>query len=406
MKHFFLQAVALFAIAASAAWVHAAGAATLNISPATGTFEAGTTFTAGVYVSSQDQVMNAASGVLSFPLDTLQVISLSKNGSVANLWVQEPAYSNFDGTVTFEGVALNQGFQGASGKLLDVRFQVKKTGSATVNFTSGTILANDGKGTNVLTGFSGASYSFSKEMPPPLPPSAPKANAPFVISSPAFSASSVPSAESGEVPRPAVLSFSATTQNPQGPFRIEGKSGADLMIKTYLIGANEFFILETAADRNGDWHADQESALGGGTWRVTAKAFDKDGNESKESDPLTIEVPSTFSLIRSSLGEWGATGLAVILILGLLIVFFYFVLHHVQLTELRFKKELWRFKTALHADLRKLDKDLVGAEKGELTVDLTPGKIEKLRRGLKSEITAIEKDVEEEMKELEKIDRA
>ena len=136
------------------------------------------------------------------------------------------------------------------------------------------------------------------------------------------------------------------------------------MIKTYLIGANEFFILETAADRNGDWHADQESALGGGTWRVTAKAFDKDGNESKESDPLTIEVPSTFSLIRSSLGEWGATGLAVILILGLLIVFFYFVLHHVQLTELRFKKELWRFKTALHADLRKLDKDLVGAEKG------------------------------------------
>ena len=136
---------------------HAAEAATLKILPASGAFEEGTTFSVGVYVSSPDQAMNAASGVLSFPTDLLQVVSLSKSDSIANLWVQEPSYSNFDGRINFEGVVLNPGFKGSSGKIIQIRFRVRKVGSATVRFNSGMVLANDGKGTNILEGLRSAS---------------------------------------------------------------------------------------------------------------------------------------------------------------------------------------------------------------------------------------------------------
>lgn len=146
-----------------------ARAASLYLSPATGSYNIGQTFSVGVYVSSADQAMNAASGIISFPSDKLEVTSLSKTGSIFTLWVQEPSFSNSAGTVNFEGIALNPGFTGASGKLLTVNFRVKAGGVATLNFSSGLVLANDGHGTNILTGLGNASFSLGV-----IKPSAPE----------------------------------------------------------------------------------------------------------------------------------------------------------------------------------------------------------------------------------------
>ena len=71
-----------------------ASAATLYFSPSSGSYAAGSVVTANIYVSSVDQAMNAASGVISFPADKLSVEALSKSGSVFSLWVQEPSFSN------------------------------------------------------------------------------------------------------------------------------------------------------------------------------------------------------------------------------------------------------------------------------------------------------------------------
>ena len=71
-----------------------AEAATLSFSPSFGSHASGNTFSVGVFVSSADQAMNAASGAISFPADKLEVISLSKTGSIFTLWVQEPSFSN------------------------------------------------------------------------------------------------------------------------------------------------------------------------------------------------------------------------------------------------------------------------------------------------------------------------
>jgi hypothetical protein len=136
-----------------------AQAASLYFSPSSGSYSIGQTFTIPVYVSSSDQAINAASGIISFPQDKLQVMSLSKAGSIMSLWVQEPSFSNTIGTINFEGIVLNPGFIGNSGKIINITFRAKSQGTTPLSITSASILANDGKGTNILTSSGSASYN-------------------------------------------------------------------------------------------------------------------------------------------------------------------------------------------------------------------------------------------------------
>lgn len=185
-KIFKIAAAFLFLSALPAA----AEAATLYISPSSGSYAVGAAFSASVYVSSADQAMNAASGGISFPKDKLEVTSISKAGSIFSLWVQEPAFSNSTGFINFEGIVLNPGFRGSGGKILTISFKAKSAGQASLYFSSGSCLANDGAGTNILTGMGSANYQLSaasvspetpteqtpekNRPPPPGVPAAPK----------------------------------------------------------------------------------------------------------------------------------------------------------------------------------------------------------------------------------------
>ena len=133
-------------------------AATLSFSPSSGSYTVTSTFPVAVYVSSSDQAVNAASGVILFPADTLEVVSISKNGSIIGLWAQEPSFSNSEGRATFEGIILNPGFRGQAGKIITITFKVKATRSASLTFSSASVLANDGQGTNILTTLGNASF--------------------------------------------------------------------------------------------------------------------------------------------------------------------------------------------------------------------------------------------------------
>jgi len=134
----------------------AANAASLYLSPSLGSYQVDKTFSVSVFVSSPDQAMNAAGGVITFPADKIEVTSLSKSGTIFSLWVQEPNFSNSAGTINFEGIIMNPGFTGASGKIITINFKTKNGGQATLNFSSGSILANDGAGTNILASMGSA----------------------------------------------------------------------------------------------------------------------------------------------------------------------------------------------------------------------------------------------------------
>jgi len=161
--------------------IKSAHAATLYLSPQAAGESAGQSFTVNVDVSSADQAMNAAQGVIEFPTDKLEVISLSTADSVITLWVQPPSFSNKDGVIDFQGVAVNPGFEGSAGKILTIKFRAKAAGSAAVTFTSGSVLANDGKGTNILTALTSAVFVIAPVPPPRSGVPAPSTPAPATL---------------------------------------------------------------------------------------------------------------------------------------------------------------------------------------------------------------------------------
>lgn len=63
------------------------------------------------------------------------------------------------------GVILNPGFIGPSGKIVDIVFRVKNTGSAVLKYSQAAILANDGIGTNVTVLNDGATFTFLEAKP-------------------------------------------------------------------------------------------------------------------------------------------------------------------------------------------------------------------------------------------------
>ncbi len=148
-------------------------AATLNFSPSSGSYTVGSSITVAISVSSTDQAMNAASGVVSFPRDKLELTSLSKAASIFTLWVVEPSFSNDTGEATFEGVVPNPGFTGTTGKIITANFRVKAPGTALVSFSSGSVLANDGKGSDILTSLGSAQFTLSSAAFVPEAPEAP-----------------------------------------------------------------------------------------------------------------------------------------------------------------------------------------------------------------------------------------
>jgi len=96
--------------------------ASLYLSPSTGTYNIGDTFSVILNVDTEGKSINAAEGNLSFPKDKLRVLNISRGSSIFNLWTQEPSFSNSDGTITFGGGLPHPGYIGSSGSILTARF--------------------------------------------------------------------------------------------------------------------------------------------------------------------------------------------------------------------------------------------------------------------------------------------
>lgn len=126
-----------------------AHAAVLKAIPTATSYAVGDTIWVKVVVSSDTQSINGAAATITYPTDLLSLSSISKTGSIMTLWAQEPTFSNATGTAKFEAIALN-GFTGTNGTVVTLVFKAKKAGTASVEVTSGSVLANNGEGTNVL----------------------------------------------------------------------------------------------------------------------------------------------------------------------------------------------------------------------------------------------------------------
>jgi len=134
----------------------------LYLSPSSGMYKVGSTFLITVKVNSGGVAINAAEGIIKFNPAQVNVLSISKSGSIFTLWTQEPTFSNSKGEIVFGGGS-PKAFKGTAGTIISITFKAKTTGVASINFSSGMILAADGKGTNVLGNLIGGNYTFKAE---------------------------------------------------------------------------------------------------------------------------------------------------------------------------------------------------------------------------------------------------
>ncbi|MFH1423700.1 MAG: cohesin domain-containing protein [Candidatus Nealsonbacteria bacterium] len=150
-----------------------AAAASLYLSPSMGTYTVGNTFLVQAKVSTGGAAINAADGTLVFNANDLEVVKITKEESVFSLWVQDPVFSNSLGTINFAGGKPSPGFTGASGTIINITFKVKTSGTTNLTFASGSVLADDGMGTNILASMGSGVYTLSTKGIAPVVPSTP-----------------------------------------------------------------------------------------------------------------------------------------------------------------------------------------------------------------------------------------
>lgn len=127
-----------------------ASAAILQVNSDSGIISPGNTATLYISVNSEGVSINNAEARISYSPDVIDVLSVSKGSSIFSLWVEEPAFSNYAGTITFSGGLPNPGFSGVNGPIMTAVVRAKKAGRAEFAITSAAVRANDGMGTDIL----------------------------------------------------------------------------------------------------------------------------------------------------------------------------------------------------------------------------------------------------------------
>jgi len=131
-------------------------AAELGLNPESGTYVTGSLIPVDVLVDTEGDSVNAVSGEIVYDPSQLIATSISRIGSVVDLWLEEPSVKS-PGVVEFEGLILNPGFSGVE-KIVTINFDVISPGETEISFLSGLVLANDGFGTNVANRLGASSF--------------------------------------------------------------------------------------------------------------------------------------------------------------------------------------------------------------------------------------------------------
>jgi hypothetical protein len=134
-------------------------AASLYLSPASGNYSVGQTFTVTVKTNTQSAAVNTAEAHLVYSSDTLELVAIAQGSTFYLPAPNSP--SKVTGKVYFGGGLPTPGYTGTAGLLGSMTFRAKAVGAASVSISTGEVLLNDGFGTNALTNYTGASFNIA-----------------------------------------------------------------------------------------------------------------------------------------------------------------------------------------------------------------------------------------------------
>lgn len=373
--HFSLWAIVLFFVPL------VVSAANLSLSPSNGNYEVGDRIQLRVLLSS-DVSVNAVSGVLATPSEYFVVESVSKNASVLNFWVTEPTFSKSSGVVRFEGVALN-GFSGSSGTIVTVTLKAVKAGSASVQFQTGQILANDGQGTDVTGSLSRGTYTVVEPIVKPKPPAPEK----------------VLPVENVEIVQP--------LPTLKAPIILKGRQYSESIVEgTSLYPYSQVLLTFVSQDNgkifitgltlgDGSFTIPTPRSLRHGYYSVSVVIVQEDSKNSEPSNTLVFVIGNIFSDIG-----WQIWLLIFILILALIYLVIGMYVH--RKSNKRHKKmasnEQKQAREVLHKSFDVLREDIRASDEGKSTIN------ERKRIGvLKKDLDDAERVIDKEIKDIESL---
>jgi hypothetical protein len=114
-------------------------AATLEFSPADGTYKVGDTISIKLMVDGGATDVNAAEATVSYDKTHLSAKSVSKDGSVFTLWTQEPTISSTKGTISLGG-GTPSAFSGKK-TIATLVLKAEKEGTATLSISDGSVVS-------------------------------------------------------------------------------------------------------------------------------------------------------------------------------------------------------------------------------------------------------------------------
>jgi hypothetical protein len=125
----------------------------------------GEIFPLQVNIRGMKESINAVSLNFSYNPDQLQVVDISTKDSFANIFIDKKIDNNA-GTGSLIGGLANPGYSGDKGNFATVYLRGLKPGITTVRFLpSSSVLANNGRGDNLLSSFGSASYLIVSDTP-------------------------------------------------------------------------------------------------------------------------------------------------------------------------------------------------------------------------------------------------
>jgi len=374
----------------------ASAGATLFVSPDNGTYSIGDLFSVLVNVNTGGQPINAVSGQINFDNSRLQISSLGFAKSILTIWTEEPSFSNEGGVVRFSGGVPNPGYTGASGSILRITFQPKAKGQASVIFISGSVLANDGKGTNILDNLKGGIYSVVAVAEKPIKtetiPTAPLIETKI-----------------SKITTPPVITSWQETIEEGTSIKIHGlayPSSKVVVFFQYFKDSEEPISEETYSGPDGRFSITYSKKATVGVYRIWAKSVNEDGISTSNSETVNVEVRAPLFFRFGSLAlEYSTIIVTLLALLFLMVALIVWAWVKFRKWQQRQGKEISEAEQILHQSFTKLREGL-SSYIGYLTETKSKKGIElremKTKQELKEELGEIEKSIEKEIKDIKK----